>query len=43
MSKELNEDSAKKMKVHVISNTHWDRAWVYPFHGDTIITHRIYG
>ena len=27
----MNEVSTKKMKVHVISNTHWDRAWVYPF------------
>ena len=31
MSSEQNTGKVKKMKVHVISNTHWDRAWVYPF------------
>ena len=25
------DERMKKYKIHVISNTHWDRAWVYPF------------
>lgn len=29
MTNMVNEGKGKK--VHVISNTHWDRAWVYPF------------
>ncbi len=29
----MTEDSGEKkqLKLHVISNTHWDREWVYPF------------
>jgi len=26
-----NEKQKKNYKLHVISNTHWDREWVYPF------------
>ena len=29
MSESLNNSTGKK--IHIISNTHWDRAWVYPF------------
>jgi 2-O-(6-phospho-alpha-D-mannosyl)-D-glycerate hydrolase len=31
MDKKLTKENSRKMKVHVISNTHWDRAWVYPY------------
>ncbi|HPI72730.1 MAG TPA: alpha-mannosidase, partial [bacterium] len=27
----LQDEKNKKYKLHVISNTHWDREWVYPF------------
>ncbi|MCB0750843.1 MAG: alpha-mannosidase, partial [Ignavibacteriae bacterium] len=27
----MDENSSSGKKIHIISNTHWDRAWVYPF------------
>ncbi|TFG93899.1 MAG: hypothetical protein E4H13_15665, partial [Calditrichales bacterium] len=27
----MDQDQKKNYTLHVISNTHWDRAWVYPF------------
>ena len=27
----MDQDQNKNYTLHVISNTHWDRAWVYPF------------
>ena len=29
--KEIKMKSDTKLTIHVIPNTHWDRAWVYPF------------
>ncbi|MEO2046721.1 MAG: glycoside hydrolase family 38 C-terminal domain-containing protein [Pirellulales bacterium] len=31
MNQESNQNPAEPKKVHIICNTHWDRAWVYPF------------
>jgi alpha-mannosidase len=31
VNKEVNHKSKNGKTVHIISNTHWDRAWVYPF------------
>jgi len=31
MSQELESHDQQSKKVHIICNTHWDRAWVYPF------------
>ena len=31
MSNQQNQTEKKGYKLHVISNTHWDREWVYPF------------
>ena len=31
MDGEAKESETKNYKLHVISNTHWDREWVYPF------------
>jgi len=27
----MNQNQDKNYTIHVISNTHWDRDWVYPF------------
>ncbi len=31
MSDQTNQSNGERKTVHVICNTHWDRAWVYPF------------
>lgn len=31
MNNEHHEKTSNSKKIHIISNTHWDRAWVYPF------------
>ena len=31
MSNEVIKKSDNGKTVHIVSNTHWDRAWVYPF------------
>ncbi len=31
MNQESKQSSQQSKVLHVISNTHWDRAWVYPF------------
>ncbi len=31
MNKEVIKKSENGKTIHIISNTHWDRAWVYPF------------
>jgi len=31
MTQTTTKKSAESKKVHIICNTHWDRAWVYPF------------
>ena len=31
MKQALEPNSPQRKKIHIICNTHWDRAWVYPF------------